>query len=86
MKTKQLGHGYVPVKELEMRGKEERSYGFSENFEVNQFEDNDPILRRHSLIVRGWFQICKNSRIGTSEESYKSCNISEITVQDVRCE
>ena len=45
---------------------------------INQFEDNDLIVRRHSL-TECWFQICTNSKIGTSEESYKSCSISEIT-------
>jgi hypothetical protein len=74
------------MKELEMRGKEERSYAFSEDFKVNQFEDNDLILRRHSHIERGWFQICTNWRIGTSQESYESCTISEVTLQDMRCE
>jgi hypothetical protein len=33
MRTKRLPHGHVPVKELEMRGKAERSYAFSEDFE-----------------------------------------------------
>jgi hypothetical protein len=34
MRTKRLAHGHVPVKELEMRGKKERSYAFLEDFEV----------------------------------------------------
>jgi hypothetical protein len=52
---------------------------------INQFEDNDLIVRRHSLIERCWFQICTNPGMGTSEESRESCSISEITWQDMRC-
>jgi hypothetical protein len=51
---------------------------------INQFEDNDLIVRRHSLI-ECWFQICTNPQIGTSEESYESCSISEVTLQGMRC-
>ena len=50
MRTKGFSDGNVPVTALEMRGKGKRSYAFSEDLKINQFEDIDLMMRRHSLI------------------------------------
>ena len=50
MRTKGFSHGHVPVTALKVRGKGKRSYAFSEDLKINQFEDIDLMMRRHSLI------------------------------------
>ena len=54
---------------LEMRGKGRGHMHSQKILKVNQFEDIDLIVRRHSLMCLGLVPDCTNPGIGTSEES-----------------
>ena len=50
MRTNGFSHGHVPVTALEMRGKGICHMHSQKILKINQFEDIDLMMRRHSLI------------------------------------
>ena len=69
MRTKGFSRGHVPVIALEMRGKGRGHMHSQKTLKINQFEDIDLMVRRHSLICLGLVPDLYESRNSTSEES-----------------